>query len=880
MKTALLSRLLLAAALVGAPAAAQEGARMWSGRVEGSAEPLPVTATDVEGLRRAFAELRLEWAALRDRAACRARVSALWRDLNDTRAPAERAARYAVFAAERAALLLEQGRLEEARAACAQFLLAAADAPPGTALVPATAEGRAAAAEAARSPALAALRQQIEHRLQDLAASEEPADDRAPARFHEQLAADRLAFLEQQFGLPTPAMDAEVARMIRDQNDKGLGNLGLRAAPSLAARVLAELDDPAVEHLFDPLEVLFGIDPAGTVALMDEFLDRAPETWRLQVLELLTGFRAPSDPLPRIAPLAAKLLRDERYGARAFPLAARLAAWDALDQDAAAATAALLLGLPADEAARRLTGLELPGAEGVALRLLEPDAPDAVRATAARLLAGGVPARLPRAARALLIGAARADAATANALLRAELPPEERLALVEALLESPEADVRRVLDARLSGQWDWLRDGEAGRLALTARLADPADPLVVDRRRGGRLALIQQVVQTPAAFRWAAELALATGDTALIQQLLGFPAEVSLPGLAALPVGHRLRIVSALIAGGQSPDRAIAAGLGSLDPAALPALREAAAATEDPAALAIAARVAVGLGAPGAEEEVLGLLADTAARGAALDAVTRETLADAVFDDPARQAAFLGRALELPAERGLVVLGSSRALTRCRNAPQAGALGLAVLERCRSLGGERSGFLAAAALELIGPRGDAEGLALLRRAVEEPVGPAATHAAQQRAATLALASLGSREAALALAEASARIEDSAVRQEVLAALRRMREHQEELAYWRRLDAPEPAATADPVAELLVLLRDEDVEVRAAAAQVLGAFPRIEAAPALIRLLRDPDEGVRDAARAVLDRITAANGASAEAPGAAAPADTLRGRIPF
>ncbi|MBC8330041.1 MAG: HEAT repeat domain-containing protein [Planctomycetes bacterium] len=335
--------------LCGGPLQAQEGAagKLWSGVLvpKGSGDPLDTPAeAGADGLARHMAEIQVAWQTERNLVQCDQQWQYLWLVVNDARYTGERAPLYVDYALGRARFLESTGRLAEARATLDSFLLPAQGPEMlmwQAELVGATPAAAAAAAAAANDPAILEQRQGLDLRLGGAAADSPPAAEGAggdPGRpladdLRRILPEDRFAFLESAFGLPSRSLDREVQRMFDDQNDKGLANLGLRAAPSLAYRVLAALEDPVVDSLFDPLEVLLRIDPEGAVALMDSFLEQAPESWRFHVLELLeermphnligglwTSGESWPRPPSRLASLTGRLLLTERLRTRVWPL--------------------------------------------------------------------------------------------------------------------------------------------------------------------------------------------------------------------------------------------------------------------------------------------------------------------------------------------------------------------------------------------------------------------------------------------------------------------------------------------------------------------------------------------------------------------------------
>ncbi len=363
--------------LVGALSAQELGKGLvWAGQYvdrEGETRTWPVQPLDVPKLEQAFAEIELHWQTTRDLEACDVMVDLLWLRVNDQRAEQVPNLLYQVFSPARARYLLSTGRPAAAKRALDQVLL------PLTGLqvefgAPQLMPPPEAATEEATSLLVCvnwrAARQGLIEEADAMLAAQAPPPV-APAapgeleRLLEELPAERRAFLERQFGLPGASMDREVQRMVQQGNEKGLGNLGLRAAPSLALRVLAELDDPASVDLFDPLEVLVRIDPDGAVALMDGFVEEAPQAWQFQVVEILggrmhhnledglwrdalSGWPKPAD---RYQALVAKLLRSDLIRPRALPLLRNLAQANALDAELIDLLGELLQALPERQAA-------------------------------------------------------------------------------------------------------------------------------------------------------------------------------------------------------------------------------------------------------------------------------------------------------------------------------------------------------------------------------------------------------------------------------------------------------------------------------------------------------------------------------------------------
>lgn len=332
--------LVLFVLLLGVRAAAGQEAphdRMWSGMVQ--VRPgAPITAEgadahdgvdfaadlDLDGLRRALAEIELDLQTKRDVQSAAEALDLLWLGVNNVMLQRARAPLYVEIAAARARFYRSLDRLAEARAALDQ-LLVAEDAPRLPHWVPwlvdATPEARAAAAAARRDPRLLALAQELD----DAMAAQDEAAAGVGLPLARELAADRLAFLTERFGLPTAALDRLVGEMLADENGKGVADLGVRAAPSLALRVLADPEGARLLNRDDPLEVLARVDPAGSLDLILFLLTAGGPSFKQRVLavEASAGFAwwndlwlftpgdgPPSCQRPALQDLAAALIAD------------------------------------------------------------------------------------------------------------------------------------------------------------------------------------------------------------------------------------------------------------------------------------------------------------------------------------------------------------------------------------------------------------------------------------------------------------------------------------------------------------------------------------------------------------------------------------------
>jgi len=401
------------------PLAAQELGKglVWAGQIghEGGTRIQDVEPLDVPGLQQAFAEVELHWQTSRDLAACDEMVNRLWLRVNDQRAEQVPNLLYQVFSPGRARYLLATGRPAEAKRALDQVLLplSGLKLSIGTPLLMPAPEG---AVEEAESLLVCVnwrlARQEVLDEADAAIAAQAPPAPEPPApkgeleRLLEELPADRRAFLEASFGLPGVSMDREVQRMVAAENFKGLVNLGLRAAPSLALRVLHTLEDPPVDLFLDPLEVLFWIDPEGAVALMDAFFAKAPESWRFQLVEILQGrmehslsngmWRGSSNGWPtppsKLTALVAKLLRSDRMRPRALPLLHNVASGGAMDDELRQLAGDLALGLRLQDAMEVVgslldNGNPMKGTQGVWERLIDAEDRPELRRIAAKCLA-------------------------------------------------------------------------------------------------------------------------------------------------------------------------------------------------------------------------------------------------------------------------------------------------------------------------------------------------------------------------------------------------------------------------------------------------------------------------------------------------------------
>lgn len=259
--------LLLFATLTFAAPQADDGARylIW----DGDARAIP--GGTVAGIRELLAQAEIAFEVDRDAEQALARLMVA-RTLTTSQTPipdqAELAGKVAVA---RANLLLRLGRVAEARDALQHILFASDPGSDRDHMVPADDRLLRMQDEVRRLPDVLALRDTLDRLLSEPPRS---GDDRP-----DQAAIER--YVTEHFGGHTQAMDAFVSDKLYSRDASAVIDMGLRAAPSLAALTLADLD--FAEPSLDPLEQLVHIDEPAAIRLIGDHLDEGGRAWRLRV---------------------------------------------------------------------------------------------------------------------------------------------------------------------------------------------------------------------------------------------------------------------------------------------------------------------------------------------------------------------------------------------------------------------------------------------------------------------------------------------------------------------------------------------------------------------------------------------------------------------
>ncbi len=260
-------------------------------------------------------------------------------------------------ALQRSELLERLGRLEAARAAVAELL------PPGSVRTPsgdwltrpAGEPLRRAVAELRSDARIAARLAALEERAQAPGAS-------LAARPH--FSSPRVrAYVEEHFGLPSVEMD----QLVLEQMKFGLGNvqnIGMRAAPTLAALVLSdfELDDPS-SSTQDPLDFLFSVDRLGASILVADHLEAGGGVWRLRIFDHVNDLARALEGRSEWDAILATLFRDPHWSPRVRSWIERRYASGGLHEalvEALAEQAADPASTPRSEVYELLTGQEDP----------------------------------------------------------------------------------------------------------------------------------------------------------------------------------------------------------------------------------------------------------------------------------------------------------------------------------------------------------------------------------------------------------------------------------------------------------------------------------------------------------------------------------------
>ena len=177
--------------------------------------------------------------------------------------------------------------------------------------------------------------------------------DQEPAESMAGLTPEQGAYVQEHFGRTSEELAQRVREAVQEGSMTIISSLGLRATPSLAALVLADLEGTRFGSDIDPLYALATVDPSGACRLAVDYFDKGGQSFRLRVLSMVETYRPFTRPevwdypqpyvegnklyyqpprcqVPYWIDTVAKLASDRRTRARVYNLVDTIASRDAI----------------------------------------------------------------------------------------------------------------------------------------------------------------------------------------------------------------------------------------------------------------------------------------------------------------------------------------------------------------------------------------------------------------------------------------------------------------------------------------------------------------------------------------------------------------------